>query len=583
MIEMKSGVACSPGVAIEKAYLLEEPKLIIASEKIEPERVGEELGRLTRAIEISKEQLQEVYRKTLLSLGEEDAKIIEAHQMILEDPFFQEEICNAVKHQLSTAEHAIHAKVEEQVAMFEAIDDPYIRERAADIRDVGKRLLMNTLGIEIKDISCLERDAIVVGHELTPSMMATLDRKHVKGIVAEVGGATAHTAILARNLEIPAILGAAGVLSMVRDGQLLLMNGSSGELEVEPDDEKIAETKRKMDQAAVMKRELSAIKNLKSKTTDGHSIELVANIGLPADTEKALEYGAEGVGLFRTEFLYMDRNGQPDEEEQFEAYKKVLEDMAGKPVIIRTLDIGGDKEISYFNFEKEENPFLGYRAIRICLEDTELFKTQLRAILRASAFGNALIMFPMISGSGEVATAKSILEDAKAELRAKQQAFSETIRVGIMVEIPSAAVLADQLAEEVDFFSIGTNDLTQYTLAVDRGNRKVSNLYNSFHPALLRLFKTVIDASENKGRFTGMCGELAGNPLATLLLLGMGFHELSMSPGSILRVKKIVTSVSMKQAREIARRAMEMKSAEEIETCLREELIRLKLADLIDL
>lgn len=580
---MKIGVACSPGLAIEKAYILEEPDITIDYGCIPTERVSEELERLERAFDQSKEQLNAIYEKTLLAVGEEDAEIIQAHLMILGDPIFYDEVKDAVQSELLTAEHAIQKKVEEQVAVFEMIDDPYIRERAADVRDVGNRLLLNVLGIEIKDISNLKENAIVVGRDITPSLMATIDRDHVKGILAEVGGATAHTAILARNLEIPAILGASGVLSLVRDGQTLIIDGSRGEIEIDPEKETIDAVGKKIEKARMIRKELSLIKDLESKTRDGHSIELVANIGLPVDTEKALEYGAEGVGLFRTEFLYMDRNCAPDEEEQFVSYKKVLEAMNGKPVIIRTMDVGGDKEIPYFSLPKEENPFLGYRAIRICLEDKELFKTQLRAILRASAFGNALIMFPMIASVDEVVRAKEVLAEAKEELRQRNLEFDEAIKVGIMVEIPSAAVTADLFADEIDFFSIGTNDLTQYTLAVDRGNTKVSSIYTSFHPALLRLFKNVIESSKRNGKFTGMCGELAGNPLAALLLLGLGFDELSMSPSSILKVKKIVTSVDMAYAEKVASHAMSLSKAEEIEAYLKAELSGLGLDYILEL
>lgn len=580
---MKIGVACSPGLAIAKVYILEEPEIDMDCSRISQDQIEIELERLEKAFKQSKVQLEDVYQKTLSAVGEEDAEIIQAHLMILDDPILYEEITNAVKNELMRAEAAITQKVNEQVAVFEQIDDPYIRERAADIKDVGNRLLLNALGIEIKDVSCLTENVIVAGHDITPSLMATIDREHVKGIIAETGGATAHTAILARNLEIPAILGASGILDRIKDSQMIVLDGSRGELELDPDGQMIEATVKKIEKAEIIKKELSLIKNAASSTLDGHHIELAANIGMPMDTEKALEYGADGVGLFRTEFLYMDRNCPPDEDEQYASYKKVLQDMGEKPVIIRTMDVGGDKEISYFNLPKEENPFLGYRAIRICLEDTELFKTQLRAILRASKFGNALIMFPMISCVDEVVMAKKILEESKDELRKRGQEFDENIKVGIMVEIPSAAITADLLAEEADFFSIGTNDLTQYTLAVDRGNTKVSRIYNSFNPALLRLFSNVIDASGRNGRFAGMCGELAGNPLASLLLLGMGFDELSMSPSSILKVKKIVTSVTMDHAKKVARHALSLTKAEDIEAYLFEELKGLGLDYILDL
>ena len=580
---MKIGVACSPGLAIAKVYILEEPEITIDYSNISRTEVEAEQEKLEKIFDQSKKQLESVYEKTLMSVGEAEAEIIQAHQMILEDPVFYEEIRDAVNHELLRAEHAISKKVDEQVAMFEQIEDAYLRERAADVRDVGNRLLKNALGIEIKDISSLKENVIVVGKDITPSLMATLDREHVKGILAETGGATAHTAILARNMEIPAILGAAGVLQQVQDGQMLIIDGSKAEITIEPDEEEIKKTEERIKKSQEVKKELQKIKDAKSETKDGHPIELVANIGLPMDAEKALEYGAEGVGLFRTEFLYMDRSCAPDEEEQFQAYKKVLSDMDGRPVIIRTLDVGGDKEIPYFNLGKEDNPFLGYRAIRICLEDQELFKIQLRAILRASVYGKALIMFPMISGVEEVVKAKAVLKEAKEELKARGQEFDDEIKVGIMIEIPSAAITADLFAGEIDFFSIGTNDLTQYTLAVDRGNVKVSPIYNSFQPALLRLYKNVVEASEKAGTFTGMCGELAGNPLATLLLLGMGFHELSMSPSSILKVRKIVTSVDMSHAKKVAQHAMSLSTAEKIEAYLKDELKALSLDYLLDL
>jgi len=581
---MKIGVACSPGLAVEKAYILREPEIPADLGSIQPDQVEQELGKLNGALEKSIGQIEDIYRKALQTAGTEEAKIFEAHRMILEDPIFREGMENAIKDCLLTAGHAIAKTAEEQAAVFESIDDAYLRERAADIRDIGNRLLYNALGIEIKDVSSLNESVILVAHDITPSLMATIDREHVKGILAEVGGATAHTAILARNMEIPAVLGASGILSMIKDGETLILDGGKGEVEINPDEAKIAQAYEKIEKTARIKKELRLIKDIESRTKDGRRIELAANIGVPSDTGKVLEYGADGIGLFRTEFLYMDRICAPCEEEQFEAYKKVLRDLDGKPVIIRTLDVGGDKEIPCLNMEREDNPFLGYRAIRICLDDTELFKTQLRAILRASVYGNALIMFPMISNVEEVVKAKKIMEEAKAELERKGQEYAPDVKVGIMVEIPSTAVAADLFVDHVDFFSIGTNDLTQYILAVDRGNTRVSHLYNCFHPALIRLLKNVVEASESrKGVFTGMCGEMAGNPLATLLLVGLGFTELSMSPGSILKVKKIITSVDTAYAKRVAEHVLGLASAEEIEAYLKGELKALGLDYLLEL
>ncbi len=581
---MKIGVACSPGLAVEQVYILAEPDIPSDLGSIQPGRVGEELGKLDKAFAKSIEQMEAVYQKALLSTGKAEAEIFEAHRMILEDPVFREEMEANIKDGLLTAAHAVAKATEDQAAVFESIDDAYLRERGADVRDIGKRLLYNVLGIEIKDVSSLDENVILAARDITPSLMATIDRGHVKGILAEVGGTTAHTAILARNLEIPAVLGASGILSRIREGDTLILDGGKGEVEISPDEEKIAEAHKKIERTSKIKKELSLIKDVESRTKDGLRVELAANIGVPADTAKVLEYGADGIGLFRTEFLYMDRSNAPDEEEQFAAYRKVLQDLGGKPVIIRTLDVGGDKGIPYFNMEKEDNPFLGYRAIRICLDDTELFKTQLRAIFRASVYGNALIMFPMISGVEEVVKAKAVIEEVKEELREKGQEYDPGVKVGIMVEIPSAAIVADLFVDEVDFFSIGTNDLTQYTLAVDRGNTKVSYLYKSFHPALVRLLKKVVEASESReGLFTGMCGELAGNPLATLLLVGLGFTELSMSPGSILKVKKIVTSVDTVYAGQVAEHALGLTSAAEIEAYLKGELVKLGLDYLLEL
>lgn len=580
---MKIGVPSSPGLAIGKVYILHEAEINIDKSNIEHNQVEQEIQKIKKSFVDSRFQIEEIYIKTLETVGEEEANIMQSHLMIAEDPVFFESVKDLIENELIKAEYALTKSVEAQVELFLQIDDPYIRERAADIKDVGIRTLKNMLGISIKDISNMKEDVIIVANEITPSIMATVDRVHVKGIIAEIGGATAHTAILARNMEIPAILGAKGMLSLVKEGQLISIDGSKSVVDLELNSEKISEFEKKVALNSKIKTELSMLKEVKAKTLDGHVIELAANIGMPEDAEKAMEYGAEGVGLFRTEFLYMDRDRQPNEEEQFASYKKAVEIMGDRPVIIRTLDVGGDKEIPYFKLPKEENPFLGYRAIRICLEDVELFKTQLRAILRASKFGRILIMYPMISSVDEVIRANQILEEAKQELKEKGQTFDEEIQVGIMVEIPSAAIAADLIVKEVDFFSIGTNDLTQYTLAVDRGNEKVSTIYESMHPSVLRLIRNVIEVSHGKGKFTGMCGELAGNPLATVLLLGMGLDEFSMSPSSILKVKKIVNSVNISYARQVAQHAMTLSSALEIENYMKRVLKDLELDYILEI
>lgn len=577
---MKKGFAASPGIGIGKAYLLVEPEICINSEPIPETKIEKECEKLNEAIGTSKDQLEEIYKISLANLGHHNAEIIHAHLAMLEDPYFLDAVREKIRNQKYRAEFAVAQSVDEQAKLFEAIEDPYIKERAADIKDVGMRLLRNILGIPVKDLSRLHEDVILIGKDITPSQMAVIDRAHVKGIVSETGGATSHTVILARSMDIPAVTGAEGIASLIREGQLLAVDGSKGIVEADLDMEKVEELKARIERQQDIIKHLKQYSNRTTATTDGKQVELCGNIGKPEDALKALESGAEGIGLFRTEFLYMDRKSMPDEEEQFEAYKQAAVSMKGRPVIIRTLDIGGDKQLDYMDLPREENPFLGWRAIRICLEKTDIFKMQLRAVLRASAFGNIQIMYPMIASVDEVRQANGILEEVKQELLEKGQAFDEDIRVGIMVEIPSAAVTADIIAREVDFMSIGTNDLTQYTLAVDRMNGKVSAIYNSFSPAVLRLIRQVIDACHKAGKPVGMCGELAGNPLASVLLLGMGLDEFSMSSSAILKVRKIICSVDTAFARKTADEVMMLESAEQIEAYLR-QVMRTKQLDYI--
>lgn len=537
---MNRYIAASPGIGIGKVYKLDEPEIIIDKRNIAFDEIEGELARIKNAVEKSKVQLQDIYEYMLHSPGKDQAEIILTHIMIVEDPVMIGEITNKIRSERIRAEYALIKTVEEQVQLFEGIEDAYLRERAADIKDAGERLLKNVLNMPFKSISRFEEDVILAGADIKPSQIAAADRKHVKGIIAEKGGKTSHTAILARNMEIPAVFGVKDVLPLLKDGQLTAVDGNNGIIEIDLDREKEAQYREKIEQEESFKKELEKLKDVPARTNDGRSVRLEANIGKPEDVKEALKNGAEGIGLFRTEFLYMDRNSIPGEEEQFQAYQQVVKSMGGRPVTIRTLDIGGDKEAACFRLPRETNPFLGWRAIRICLEEVDMFKTQLRAILRASAFGKVRVMYPMIASVEEVVKANKILDEARQELKAKGQDFDENIEVGVMIEIPSAAITADLIIKEVDFFSIGTNDLTQYTLAVDRTNEKVNSIYNSFHPAVLRLIQKIIEVSHQEGKYTGMCGELAGDPAATTLLLGMGLDEFSMSPSSILRVKKVI-------------------------------------------
>lgn len=570
---MIKGIAAAPGLAIAKCLVLEDrPVIDYTQERMTDEETECETEKLEKAVGIVEAQLSAIRMRAEADGVSDRVEIMEAHIMMLKDPLLSDAVKEKIMTEYYTAAGAVQQTIEEQVAVFEAIDDPYFRERALDIRDIGRRLLNSILGIAEKDLSDLSEDVILVAKDITPSQMASADIRRVKGVVAEIGGKTSHTAIMARNMDIPAVLGIKDADKLLEDGMRLAVNGSLGTVETGLSDERINEIVADIKKQEQAKKAFLELKDVPTITKDGFRVELSANIMQPEGAVKAVENGAEGIGLYRTEFLYMDRNTLPDEEEQYDAYREVLEKMAGKPVIIRTMDIGGDKSLDCLNLPKEENPFLGYRAIRICLNDKELFKAQLRAILRASSHGNALIMYPMIASPEEIAAANAVLEEAKAELRQEGKAFDEGIRVGIMIEIPSAAMTADILIKDVDFFSIGTNDLTQYTLAVDRMNEKISSLYNYFQPGVLRLIQTVIEAANSAGsdKFAGMCGEMAGDPVATLLLLGMGLKEFSVNPTALLKIRKIITSVDMAYARKVAQKAMEMSRADEIEAYLKQ-------------
>ncbi len=543
-----TGIGASEGVAIGKVLLFTEEEMVIPEVKDENSTIEAELTKLEDGLKKSKTQLIAIREKVKEKMGEDKAAIFDGHILLLEDEDLIMEVEDKIKGEGLPAAKALHDGINEYCEMISKLDDPYLRERAADLQDIGKRWLKNLLGIRIKDLSDLEPNTVVVTYDLTPSDTAQLDLENCVGFLTEVGGKTAHSAIMARSLELPAVVGIKGVLNGVKEGETVIMDGEEGELFLDPSPELIAEYVAKKEKLAAEKEELKKLISEEAVTTDGRKVDIWGNIGSPNDVDAVIASGATGIGLYRTEFLFMNSDHFPTEEEQYEAYKVVVQKMQGKPVTIRTMDIGGDKELPYLDLPKEMNPFLGYRAIRISLENKDMFKTQLKAILRASHYGQIKIMYPMISSVNEIRKANEILEECKKELDEIGQLFDRNIKVGIMVETPSTAIIAYKFAKEVDFFSIGTNDLTQYFLAVDRGNEMVSALYNSFNPAVLEAIQKVIDAAHNAGISVSMCGEFAGDKKATKLLLGMGLDSFSMSASSTLQVKKIIRSSSYAEA-----------------------------------
>lgn len=562
---MITGIPASPGIVFGKALVLKEEKIVLDTQKISEDQVEAEVARFYTGREAAVEQLNSIHQRALKSLGEEKAAIFEGHLMILEDEELEEEIIDYLRSNKVNASVAASKIIDQQVEMLSEIDDEYLKERAGDIRDIGNRLIKNILGMHIVDLGDITEESILVAYDLTPSETAQLNLEKVLGFITDIGGRTSHTSIMARSLELPAIVGTNDVTVRVNTGDYLILDAVNNRVYVNPTQAEIDELKTLEAKLAEEKAELAKLKDLPAVTLDGHKVDVVANIGTIRDCEGAHRNGAEGVGLYRTEFLFMDRDQLPSEEEQFIAYKEVVEAMEGRLVVLRTMDIGGDKELPYLNLPKEMNPFLGWRAVRIALDRREILHAQLRAVLRASAFGKLAVMFPMIISVEEIRELKSVLETLKAELRAEGKAFDENIQVGVMVETPSAAVNAKFLAKEVDFFSIGTNDLTQYTLAVDRGNELISHLYNPMSPSVLGLIKQVIDASHVEGKWTGMCGELAGDERATLLLLGMGLDEFSMSAISVPRIKKLIRHVNYQEVKALADEALQKPTAAEIE------------------
>ena len=566
MTKMLKGIAASDGVAVAKAYLLVQPDL--SFETVTVEDISAEEARLDAALAASQDELSVIREKAVESLGEEAAAVFDAHLMVLADPEMTGQIKETIRAKQVNAEAALTEVTNMFIAIFESMDDnPYMQERAADIRDVTKRVLANLLGKKLPNPATIDEESIIVAHDLTPSDTAQLNKKFVKAFVTDIGGRTSHSAIMARTLEIAAVLGTNNITELVKDGDILAVSGITGEVVINPTEEQIAEFKAAGEAYAKQKAEWAQLKDAPTVTADGKHFELAANIGTPKDVEGVNDNGAEAVGLYRTEFLYMDSQDFPTEDDQYEAYKAVLEGMNGKPVVVRTMDIGGDKELPYFDLPKEMNPFLGYRALRISISETgnQMSRTQLRALLRASVHGKLRIMFPMVALLTEFRTAKGILEEEKAKLVAEGVAVADDIEVGIMIEIPAAAMLADQFAKEVDFFSIGTNDLIQYTMAADRMNEQVSYLYQPYNPSILRLINNVIKAAHAEGKWAGMCGEMAGDQTAVPLLVGMGLDEFSMSATSILRTRSLMKKLDTAKMEEYANRALtECSTMEEV-------------------
>ena len=569
------GIAASDGIAIAKVYTLTEPDLTVT--KVTVEDSEKEVSRLDDALAASIKDVELIKETALKNLGEEEAQVFDAHLMVLSDPELIGQVKDSITSNKVNADSALKEVTDMFISIFAGMEDnPYMQERAADIRDVSKRVLAHLLGVKIPSPATIKDEVIIVAADLTPSDTAQLNRQYVKAFVTDIGGRTSHSAIMARSLEIPAIVGTKEVTSIAKDGDIIIVDGLAGDVFLNPSEEVIAEYRAKAEAFASQQAEWEKLKDSKTYTKDGHQVELAANIGTPKDLEGVVNNGAEGVGLYRTEFLYMDSHEMPTEEDQFEAYKAVLEGMNGKPVVVRTMDIGGDKELPYLPLPHEMNPFLGYRAIRISLNEPEMFRTQLRALLRASVYGKLRIMFPMIATLNDFRGAKALLEEEKAKLIAEGVAVSDDIQVGIMIEIPAAAVLAHQFAKEVDFFSIGTNDLIQYTMAADRMNERVSYLYQPYNPSILTLIKHVIDSAHKEGKWAGMCGEMAGDQTAVPLLVGLGLDEFSMSASSVLKTRSLISKLTLSDMQALAAKAInECATVQEVEALVEEAVSKI--------
>jgi phosphotransferase system enzyme I (PtsI) len=558
---MLKGIAASSGVVVAKAYKLEQPTINVVRRSADVEK---EIINFKAALVKTQRDIEIIKTKAVGKLTDEELAIFDAHIMVTQDPEFTGQMEEMIRNESINADFACQEVSNMFINMFETMDDPYFRERAADIKDVSYRLQCHILGLIIPDLSLINEEVIIVANDLTPSDTAQLNKSFTKGFATQIGGRTSHSAIMARSLEIPAVVGINGLLKSVNHGDMLVLDAIDGFVMVNPEAQDLEHYKNKAKNFAELKASLTIMKDAESITLDQHKVELVGNIGTPNDVEGVLSNGGEGVGLYRTEFLYMDATALPTEEDQYEAYKTVLEKMGKRPVVVRTLDIGGDKVLSYLPFPHEMNPFLGYRAIRLCLDRPDIFKTQARALLRASVYGHLCIMFPMIATLGEFRAAKQFILDTDKELRAEGVAVSDDYEIGMMVEIPASAILADQFAKEADFFSIGTNDLVQYSMAADRMSEKVAYLYQPLNPSLLRLIKMTIDGAHSQGKWCGMCGEMAGDELAAPVLLGLGLDEFSMSASSILQARKMIRSLKYKDMKIMAEKALKLSTMEEV-------------------
>lgn len=563
MSQRMNGIAASDGVAIARAYLLVEPDLSFERDKVAD--VDAEINKFRNAIDTSKVELTKIRNNAEDNIGPDKAAIFDAHLLILDDPEIIKPVEEKISNEQVNAPTALTEVTSQFVTIFESMDNEYMKERAADVRDVSKRVLAHILGMTLPNPSMIDENVVIIGNDLTPSDTAQLNKEFVQGFVTNIGGRTSHSAIMSRSLEIASVVGTKSITEEVQQGDMIIVDGMTGEVIINPTEDEVIAYQNKRERFFKDKEELKKLRDEETTTVDGVNVELAANIGTPEDLNGVIDNGAEGIGLYRTEFLYMGRDEMPSEDEQFEAYKSVLQEMDGKRVVVRTLDIGGDKELPYLNLPEEMNPFLGYRAIRLCLNEPEIFRPQLRALLRASTYGKLSIMFPMVATVQEFRDAKALLNEEKEKLIKEGVEVAEDIELGIMVEIPATAALADVFAKEVDFFSIGTNDLIQYTMAADRMSERVSYLYQPYNPSILRLVKQVIDASHQEGKWTGMCGEMAGDATAIPVLLGLGLDEFSMSAISVLKARRQIKGLSQNEMRELANRALDCVSADEVE------------------